>query len=254
MNSLFKLTGKTALVTGSSQGLGLTMAQGLLDAGASVILNGRNAKKLTRAIDRLNANKSDIHSVVFDVREENQIQKAIQDVEHNIGPIDILVNNAGINIRHPLENFPVEDWETVIDINLKGAFLVSKIIAQGMIQRKSGKIINVCSMQSELGRTTITPYAASKGGLKMLTKSMATELAKYNIQVNGIGPGYFKTDMTRPLWEDKEFDQWLRNRTPANRWGNPEELIGPLVFLSSRASDYVNGHILYVDGGLLASI
>jgi gluconate 5-dehydrogenase len=252
MHSGFDLSGKIALITGSSRGLGLVMARGLSEAGATIILNGRHRSKLESV--ELMQTQRPVHLSLFDVTDENQIQNAVQKIEETIGPIDILVNNAGLNRRFPLESFPLKAWQEIIDTNLKGAFLVSQAVARSMIQRKSGKIINICSMQSELGRETIGPYAASKGGLKMLTRGMATEWGKYNIQVNGLGPGYFKTDMTRKLWENPEFDQWLCQRSPAHRWGHPDELIGPLVFLASDASSYVNGHILYVDGGLLASI
>jgi gluconate 5-dehydrogenase len=252
MHSGFDLSGKIALVTGSSQGLGLVMAQGLSDAGATIILNGRHKGKLENV--ELTQSGRPVHLSVFDVTNEKQIQNAVQQIEKNVGPIDILVNNAGINRRFTLESFPLKAWQEIIDTNLKGAFLVSRSVARSMIQRKSGKIINICSMQSELGRETISPYAASKGGLKMLTRGMATEWGQYNIQVNGLGPGYFKTHMTRKLWENPEFDKWLCQRSPSHRWGHPDELIGPLIFLASDASSYVNGHILYVDGGLLASI
>jgi gluconate 5-dehydrogenase len=180
--------------------------------------------------------------------------KGIQSVEEDIGPIDILVNNAGIQIRAPLDQFKVEHWKALLDVNLTGVFLVSKAVVQGMIKRKAGKIINVCSIQSELARPTIAPYTASKGGVKLLTRGMATDWGRYNIQVNALAPGYFKTEMTKALWEDKDFDQWLCGRTPAHRWGNPDELIGATVFLASKASSYVNGHILYVDGGILACV
>ncbi|NOX64216.1 MAG: SDR family oxidoreductase, partial [Chlorobi bacterium] len=168
--------------------------------------------------------------------------------------IDILVNNAGIQIRGNLENFDLLDWQRLIDVNLTGAFLVSKAVVKDMIEKKSGKIINICSIQSELARPSIAPYTASKGGLKNLTKGMATDWGKYNIQVNGIAPGYFKTEMTKALYNDEKFDSWLCSRTPANRWGEPEELIGSLIFLASNASSYVNGHLVYVDGGMLACV
>ncbi|MBN2103282.1 SDR family NAD(P)-dependent oxidoreductase [bacterium] len=254
MKTIFDIRQKIALVTGSSQGIGLTLAKGLAENGAITILNGRQADKLTQAADRIQIQGYQIHTSAFDVSDDNQVSAAVQTIEDKIGPIDILVNNAGINIRNPLEAYDNTDWDQLMNTNLKGAYLVSKHVAQYMIMRKRGKIINICSMQSELGRKTITPYAASKGGLKMLTKGMAVEWGQYHIQVNGIGPGYFRTDMTKPLWTNPDFDTWLRNRTPAHRWGEPEELTGPLIFLASSASDYVNGHILYVDGGLLASI
>ena len=191
---------------------------------------------------------------LFDVTDSKEIDKAVKAVIEKYGQIDILVNNAGINLRAPLEEFSDEDWERVIGINLTGAFKVSRAVSKYMIDRKKGKIINIGSMQSELGRPTIAPYAASKGGIKMLTRGMAADWAIQNIQVNGIGPGYFKTEMTKALYEDPEFDQWLCNRTPSNRWGKPEELLGALLYLSTDASNYVNGQMFYVDGGLLATI
>jgi gluconate 5-dehydrogenase len=251
---LFNLLGKVALVTGSSRGLGFTLAAGLGQAGATLVLNGINPERLERAVTSLRDAQIKAFAAAFDVTRADEIAEKIAWIEADVGPIDILVNNAGIQIRNPLENFKDEDWQKVLDTNLKGAYLVSKAVARGMIARQSGKIINICSVQSELGRPTISPYAASKGGLKMLTKGMATEWGKHNIQVNGLGPGYFATEMTRPLVEDEKFDAWLRSRTPANRWGDPEELVGPAVFLASKASNYVNGHILYVDGGMLACV
>lgn len=248
--SLFDIEGKIALVTGSSQGLGLSMATALGKAGASVVLNGRNKSKLDKAVKELLKQGIKAHSYLFDVSDKKQVSNAVEEIEDEVGGIDILVNNAGVQKRALLEDFKESDWDEIIRINLKGVFLVSQCVARGMIARKSGKIINICSMQSELARPTIGPYAASKGGVKMLTKSMAAEWMKYNIQVNGIGPGYFLTEMTRSMADKKEFDAWLKSRTPANRWGRPEELNGALIFLSSEASSYVNGHILYVDGGL----
>jgi gluconate 5-dehydrogenase len=254
MNTLFDLSGKTALVTGSGGGLGLVMARGLASHGARVILHGRNANKLDAAVKKLSGEGLHVHGCIFDVADSVAVKSGIREVSGKYGQIDILVNNAGINLRHPLEEFPEDEWNKTMAINLKAPWLMAKAVVTDMIRRKSGKIINICSMQSELGRPTITPYAVSKGGLKMLTKGMAVEWAKHDIQVNGIGPGYFKTDMTRALWEDPEFDRWLCNRTPADRWGNPDELIGALVFLASDASSYVNGQVIYVDGGLLASV
>jgi gluconate 5-dehydrogenase len=195
-----------------------------------------------------------VDTCTFDVTESSAVRQSIKKLSGQYGPIDILVNNAGIQHRSPLEEFPEREWDRIISTNLKAPWLMARAVASDMIRRKRGKIINVCSIQSELGRPTITPYATSKGGLKMLTRGMAVEWAKHNIQVNGIGPGYFKTDMTRALHEDPEFDRWLCGRTPAGRWGNPEELIGAMVFLASDASSYVNGQILYVDGGLLVSV
>ncbi|MBN1985324.1 MAG: SDR family oxidoreductase [Prolixibacteraceae bacterium] len=252
--SLFNLKGKTALITGSGSGIGFALAKGLAGAGAKIILNGRNETKLKVAKTKLEELGAAVSLLVFDVTHSETVKNTIENYERNVGPIDILVNNAGINIRGPFEDFNETDWKKVLDININGAMNVSQAVAPFMIQRKAGKIINICSMQSELGRPSVVPYAVSKGGIKMLTKALCAEWAKYNIQVNGIGPGYFETELTQPLKNDPEFDQWLRNRTPANRWGNPEELVGAAVFLASDAGNYVNGHILYVDGGLLASV
>ncbi len=252
--SLFSLKGKTALITGSGSGIGYALAEGLAGAGAKIILNGRNAEKLTTAKNTLRKKGFEITCLVFDVTDSAAVKMAVSEYEKEKGPIDILINNAGINIRGPFEDFKEEDWEKVLDTNIRGAMIVSQAVGKFMIKRKRGKIINICSMQSELGRPTIVPYTISKGGIKMLTKALCAEWAKYNIQVNGVGPGYFETELTKPLKDDPEFDKWLCNRTPANRWGKPRELIGAAVYLSSEAGDYVNGHILYVDGGLLASV
>lgn len=252
--SLFNLKGKTALITGSGSGIGFALAKGLAGAGAKIILNGRNETKLEVAKTKLEELGAAVSLLIFDVTHSEAVKNTIGNYETNIGPIDILVNNAGINIRGAFENFNETDWKKVLDTNINGAMNVSQAVAPFMIQRKAGKIINICSMQSELGRPSVVPYAVSKGGIKMLTKALCAEWAKHNIQVNGIGPGYFETELTQPLKNDPEFDQWLRKRTPANRWGNPEELVGAAVFLASDAGNYVNGHILYVDGGLLASV
>ncbi len=251
---LFDLSGKIALVTGSSRGLGFTIAKGLGQAGATVVLNDNVQERLGAACKDLQQEGMQAHGYVFDVTDKNQVKDAVAKIEQEVGPIGILVNNVGIQIRRPLEEFDEDDWERIVKINLTSMFIVSKYVVHGMIERKSGKIILIGSMQSELGRPTITPYAATKGGVKMLMRGMATEWAKHNIQINGIGPGYFITDMTKALVEDEKFNSWLCSRTPANRWGNPEELIGAAVFLSSKASDYVNGHMLYVDGGMLACV
>lgn len=252
--SLFNLKGKTALVTGSGSGIGLAIAKGLAGAGARIILNGRNEVKLKNSEVQLKEEGYDVTSLVFDVTDSDTAGKAISSYEDTMGQIDILINNAGVNIRGPYISFSEADWNNLLDINIRGAMIISQLAGRFMVQRKQGKIINICSMQSELGRAGVVPYAVSKGGIKMLTKALCAEWAAFNIQVNGIGPGYFTTELTKPLKEDPEFDEWLCNRTPSRRWGNPSELIGAAVFLASRASDYVNGHILYVDGGLLASV
>ncbi len=251
---LFSIEGRIAMVTGSTGGLGSLFARGLAENGCTVILNGRTREKVDRQVEEFRESGYDTFGFAFDVTDGEQINGFIQQVTGDIGIIDILVNCAGINLRAPLEDFKDEDWDRVIGLNLTAAYKMSKAVVKGMIEQKRGKIINIGSLQSELSRPSIAPYAASKGGIKMLTKGMATDWAKYNIQVNGIAPGYFKTDMTRPLYEDPEFDAWLCNRTPSNRWGEREELLGALLFLASPASSYVNGHMLYVDGGLLATV
>jgi gluconate 5-dehydrogenase len=223
-----------------------------------VLLNGRDVESLDAAVASLKreigVDDRRIARIAFDVTDEAAVRSGIKDAESRFGSIDILVNNAGLQHRAPLEEFPMERWNAVLSTNLTAAFVVAKSVVPGMILRKRGKIINICSLQSELGRRSIAPYAASKGGLKMLTRGMAVEWANHNIQVNAIGPGYFITDMTRPLADDPAFDGWLRGRTPAGRWGNPDELIGTLVYLASDASSFVNGQIIFVDGGILAAI
>lgn len=253
--SLFDLTGKRALVTGATHGLGMSIANGLASAGAEIIVNDIDKTKLDNAIKEYTSNGVKAHGYLFDVTDENAVKEAIAKIEKEIGPIDILVNNAGIIKRIPIVDMEVSDWEQVLKIDLTGPFIMSKIIAKGMIQRKSGKIINMCSMMSELGRDTVSAYAAAKGGLKMLTKNMATEWAKFNIQINGIGPGYFATSQTEPIRVNGHpFNEFIISRTPAARWGDPNDLQGAAIFLASKASDFVNGHILYVDGGILATI
>lgn len=254
MNDLFDITGKIALVTGSGRGIGFTLAEGLAKAGSKVILNDIDGERLDHAVSQLRQGGFAADGVVFDITDEEQVQGAVDDLQQRIGSIDILVNNAGIQIRGPLEDFNLEDWQRIISINLTGAFIVAKSVVKRMIEANAGKIINICSIQSELARPTIAPYTASKGGIRNLTRGMATDWGKYNIQSNGIAPGYFKTAMTEKLYQDKEFDAWLRGRTPANRWGEPEELVGTLIYLASNASNYVNGQILYIDGGMSACV
>lgn len=253
-NPLFDLTGRIALVTGSSQGIGLALARGLGQAGASLVLNGRDEGKLAAAADRLRGEGLRVSTAAFDVTQGAASEQAIARVEAEVGPIGILVNNAGIQRRSPLEEMSETQWREVIETNLTSAFIVTRQVAPRMIARRAGKIINTCSVMSEVCRPTTGNYAAAKGGLKMLTRAMATEWARHNLQINGIGPGYFETELTKPLMENPKFNDWICARTPAGRWGKLEELVGAAVFLASPASNYVNGQIIYVDGGLLAAI
>jgi gluconate 5-dehydrogenase len=253
-NPLFDLTGRRALITGSSQGLGFAMARGLAEAGAAVILNGRDAAKLARATGELTAAGLRATSWAFDVTNENEVAAAVGGLSSHHGPIDILVNNAGIHHRSPLIDMTLADWDAVLRADLTSAFLVTRAVVPGMILRGRGKIINVCSVISEVARPTIANYAAAKGGLKMLTRSMAVEWGRHNIQANGIGPGYMLTDLNTSLAADPKFDAWIKGRTPAGRWGRPDEVAGAAVFLAAPASDFVNGHVLYVDGGVLAAL
>jgi gluconate 5-dehydrogenase len=247
---IFNLTGRRALITGSSQGIGLSLAQGLAQAGAAVVLNGRDSAKLQAAEKMLRDKGHHVSASAFDVTDEAEATRCVSDIEHQQGPIDILINNAGMQFRAPLEEFPLEKWRELMRVNVESAFIVGKAVAKSMIARKRGKIINISSVQSELGRQTIAPYTATKGAIKMLTKGMCADWAKHNIQVNAIGPGYFKTPLNQALVDNPEFSGWLEKRTPAGRWGAPDELIGAAVFLASDASSFVNGHILYVDGGI----
>lgn len=253
--SLFDLTGKTALVTGATHGLGMSMATGLAKAGATIIVNDLVQEKLDSAIAEYAANGIKAHGYLFDVTDEAAVKKYVEIIEKEVAPIDILVNNAGIIRRTPVVDMEVADWELVLKIDLTGPFIMAKHFGKSMISRGNGKIINMCSMMSEVGRETVSAYAAAKGGLKMLTKNLATEWAKHNIQVNGIGPGYFATSQTAPIRVDGHpFNEFIIRRTPAERWGNPDDLQGAVIFLASKASDFVNGHVLYVDGGILASL
>lgn len=254
MTTLFSLANKRVLITGSGRGIGFLMAKGLADAGAEVIINATTQEGAEKAAAALQQQGFKAHAVAFDVTQSAAVNAAVEKIEREIGPIDVLVNNAGIQRRRPFLEFPEQDWNDVIAVNQTAVFLVSQAVARQMVTRKQGKIINIGSMQSELGRDTITPYAASKGAVTMLTRGMCVELARYNIQVNGIAPGYFKTEMTQALADDEAFTSWLCKRTPAARWGNPEELIGAAVFLASKASDFVNGHLLFVDGGMRVAV
>jgi len=254
MRNLFDLDKKRILITGSGQGIGFLLAQGLAEYGAEIIINDITQERAEHAAMTLRDAGYTAHVAAFNVTDAQAVEAAIERIEREIGPIDVLFNNAGIQRRHPFTEFPVKDWDDIIAVNQTAVFLVSQAVARRMVERQRGKIVNICSMQSELGRDTITPYAAAKGAVKMLTRGMCVELARYNIQVNGIAPGYFKTAMTQALVDDQAFTDWLCKRTPAARWGDPQELIGSAVFLSSSASDFVNGHLLFVDGGMLVAV
>ncbi len=251
---LFDLTGRIALVTGATSGIGFALARGLAEAGATVVINGRDQEKLARTVAALRGEGLRIEGARFDVTQEAEIGPEIARIEAEIGPIDILVNNAGIQRRGPLLEMDPATWDEVIRTNLRGVFLVGQTVARGMVARRRGKIINICSLASEVARKTIAPYVAAKGAVKQLTRAMCVEWADSNIQVNGIGPGYFATPLNTSLREDPAFDSWVKARTPAGRWGDPGELVGTAIFLSSPASDFVNGQIVYVDGGLLAAM
>ncbi|MEY4748748.1 MAG: hypothetical protein RIQ60_962 [Pseudomonadota bacterium] len=251
---LFDLSGRTALITGSSKGIGYAIAGALASAGARVVLNARDTAKLAAARDALAAGGFEVHTAAFDVTDAAAVQAGVQQIEDSVGPIDILVNNAGMQHRTPFAEFPLEAWHRITTTNIDSVFLVGQAVAQRMIPRSAGKIINVCSVQSELGRPGIAPYTATKGAVKMLTKGMAIDLGKHGIQVNGLGPGYFKTELTQALVADAAFTAWLSNRTPAGRWGEVSELAGAAIFLASPGASFVNGHILYVDGGITAGL
>lgn len=255
MIELFNLSGKNALITGGTHGLGMAMAEALAQAGALLIITGTTPSKMKEALNYYHSKGYNAKGYLFDVTNEENAARFVELITQEVGNIHILVNNAGIIKREPAISMPVSDFRKVIDVDLVGPFIMSQLVAKQMIERREGKIINICSMMSELGRNTVSAYAAAKGGLKMLTKNLATEWAKYNIQVNGIGPGYFATSQTEPIRVDGHpFNDFIISRTPAGRWGNPEDLGGTIVFLASKASDFVNGQIIYVDGGILATI
>ncbi len=254
MKNLFSVKGKVVLITGSTRGLGRTLAEGFADAGAIVIINGRTSERVQEAVEAIRLTEGKAEGYAFDVSDQVAVKNAVIEIERDVGPIDVLINNAGIQRRAPLEELTYEDWKKVIDVNLSSVFLVSQLVAANMIKRRQGKIINITSLNAEMARPSIGNYCAAKGGLKMLTKSMATEWGKYNIKTNAIGPGYFSTDLTKKLEEDVEFDTWVKQEVPLGRWGVPEDLIGTAIYLASDASNYVNGHTVYVDGGWQASL
>ena len=256
----FTLAGKTALVTGGAYGIGFAIAEGLAGAGAKIAFNCRSHEHLEKALAAYREKGIDARGYICDVTKEGEVAGLVQEIEKELGPVEILVNNAGIIKRIPMVQMSVEEFREVVDIDLTAAFITSKAVLPGMMERRRGKIINICSMMSELGRETVSAYAAAKGGLKMLTRNIASEYGAWNIQCNGIGPGYIATPQTAPLRERQAdgsrhpFDRFIISKTPAERWGTPEDLMGAAVFLASEASDFVNGHILYVDGGILAYI
>ncbi len=245
---------RRVLVTGSSRGIGFALARGLAQAGAAVVLNGRDGGRLEAAAERLRKAGATVHTLPFDVTDHAAARDAVDRFEQDTGPLDILVNNAGMQHRAPLEDFDAGAFDTLMRTNVDSVFHVGQAVARHMIARGAGKIVNICSVQSALARPGIAPYTASKGAVANLTKGMATDWARHGLQVNGLAPGYFKTELTAALVADAAFTQWLCNRTPAGRWGEVDELVGAAVFLCSRAASFVNGHILYVDGGITASL
>jgi gluconate 5-dehydrogenase len=253
-STLFDLTGRIALVTGSSQGIGLALARGLAEHGATVVLNGRDPRKLAGAAATLAEAGLAVHQAPFDVSDPAAVEAAVAAIEAAHGPIEVLVNNAGIMRRIPATEISPETWREIQATNVDAVFFAAQAVAKRMIPRGHGKIVNICSIQSELGRPTIAPYATSKGALRMMTRTLCAEWGRHGIQVNGIAPGYFETELTRALVEDAAFTEWLGKRTPAGRWGRVEELVGACIFLAGPASDFVNGHLLYVDGGMTAVV
>jgi gluconate 5-dehydrogenase len=251
MSKLFDLSGRLALITGSSRGIGRGIAEGYIEAGARVVINGRDAKAVDATVKALGANAV---AAPFDVTNRAVVETAIGKIEADVGPIDILVNNAGMTKRMAFTDFPEEDWRQILATNLDSVFFVTQSVARRMIPRSRGKIVNICSVMSELGRASIAPYTASKGAVKMLTKTMCAEWAKHGITANGISPGYFGTELNTALMNDEKFSAWVCARTPAGRWGKVEELQGAAIFLASDASSFVNGHILFVDGGMTAVV
>lgn len=253
-HALFDLTGRLALVTGSSQGIGYALAKGLAEAGARVVLNGRDPKKLESAAARLKADGITAECAPFDVTDQTIVDRAFSDIETRFGALDILIANAGIMRRMPSVDMPPETWREVLGTNLDGVWYCCQAAGKRMVPRGRGKIITICSVQSELGRPTIAPYAASKGALRMLTRTLCAEWAKHGVNVNGVAPGYYDTELTSALVNNAEFTDWLCKRVPAGRWGRVEELVGATVFLAAPASDFVHGQLVYVDGGMTAVV
>jgi len=254
VEQLFGLDGRVALVTGSSGGIGRALAEGLAKAGAHVVVNGRDAARAESAASAIRAAGGQATAMACDVTDTASVRALVARIESGVGPIDILVNNAGMTIRALIEDFAEEDWRKVMSLNLDSVFFVGQAVGRNMLTRGRGRIINICSVMSELARPGTAPYAATKGAVKMLTKAMATEWGRKGVNVNGIGPGYFATELTAPLVQDKAFTAWLEARTPVGRWGDVKELVGAAIFLASDAGSYVNGHILYVDGAMTATV
>ena len=254
LNRLFDLSGRIALVTGSSAGIGRALAGGLAQAGATVVVNGRNEDNVRATVEALKGAGLSAYAAPFDVTDGRAVADGTARIEAEIGPVDILINNAGMQRRMPLEDYPEETWHELMRTNLDSVFLVGQAVARHMITRRRGTIVNICSVQSELGRPNIAPYTASKGAVKMLTKGMAIDWGKHGIRVNGIGPGYFKTELNKALVADQTFSNWLTGRTPLGRWGDVDELVGAAIFLASDAASFVTGHVLYVDGGVTATL
>lgn len=249
---LFDLSGRTALVTGSSRGIGRALAAGLVARGCNVVLNGRDPERLEQTRADLASDGATVHAAAFDVTDPAAVDAAVAEIISTHGRIDVLVNNTGVQHRAPITDFADTDWYRLLETNLSSAFFTTRSVARGMIDQGSGKIVNICSLQSEVARPGIAAYSATKGALKMLTKGLCADLGPHGIQVNGIGPGYFETELTSALVQDAEFSAWVKRRTPAGRWGRTDDLVGALVFLASGASDFVNGQVVYVDGGMLA--
>ncbi|MBN1599314.1 MAG: gluconate 5-dehydrogenase [Bacteroidales bacterium] len=254
VKELFDLTGKVALITGGTHGIGMAIAEALGKSGAKVCINGRSEERLAKSNDDYESRGIDVFTIKFDVTSEEEVDKGIGEIERHVGPVDILVNNAGIIKRIPIVDMPLNVFKEVIETDLISVFIVSKRVAPNMIKKRSGKIINLCSMMSEYGRNTVSAYASAKGGLKLLTANMCCEWAKYNIQINGIGPGYIATEQTAPIREGNHpFNDLVMTRTPAGRWGKPEDVGYTALFLASKASNFINGQVIYVDGGILAN-
>lgn len=253
---LFDLTGQVALVTGSSRGIGLAIAAGLADAGARIVLNGVDEHRLAHTRDTLREQfgADAVHSARFDVTDPDDVHAAVGDIERRIGPVEVLVNNAGMQHREPLLDVSLDNWNRVLEVDLTSAFLVGREVARHQLTRGSGKILNICSVQTDLARPSIAAYTAAKGGLRNLTRAMAAEWAAGGLQINGLAPGYIHTEMTQALVDDPEFNSWILGRTPAGRWGTVADLVGPAVFLASAASSFVNGQVMFVDGGMTAVV